>query len=36
MVNIVLTGFMGAGKSAVGRRLKEQTGMEMVDTDDMI
>ena len=36
MVNIVLTGFMGAGKSAVGRRLKEQTGMEMVDTDDII
>ncbi len=36
MANIVLTGFMGAGKSAVGRRLKELTGMEMVDTDDMI
>ena len=36
MVNIVLTGFMGAGKSAVGNRLKELTGMEMVDTDDMI
>lgn len=36
MVNIVLTGFMGAGKSAVGRRLKELTGMGMVDTDDMI
>lgn len=36
MVNIVLTGFMGAGKSKVGRRLKELTGMEMVDTDDMI
>ncbi|MBU2559320.1 shikimate kinase [archaeon] len=36
MANIVLTGFMGAGKSAVGRKLKELTGMEMVDTDDMI
>lgn len=36
MVNIVLTGFMGAGKSAVGRRLKEITGMKIVDTDDMI
>jgi shikimate kinase len=36
MGNIVLTGFMGAGKSAVGRRLKELTGMELVDTDDMI
>jgi shikimate kinase len=36
MVNIVLTGFMGAGKSAVGKKLKELTCMEMVDTDDMI
>jgi shikimate kinase len=36
MANIVLTGFMGAGKSAVGRKLEELTGMEMVDTDDMI
>jgi shikimate kinase len=36
MVNIVLTGFMGAGKSAVGRMLRELTGMEMVDTDNMI
>ncbi len=36
MVNIVLTGFMGAGKSAVGRRLKELTDRGLVDTDDMI
>jgi len=36
MVNIVLTGFMGAGKSAVGRRLAERLGMSMVDTDDII
>jgi len=36
MVNIVLTGFMGAGKTSVGKRLKEITGMEIVDTDDII
>lgn len=36
MKNIVLTGFMGAGKTSVGRRLKELTGMEMVDTDERI
>ncbi len=36
MENIVLTGFMGAGKTSVGRRLKELTGMEIVDTDDII
>ncbi len=36
MGNIVLTGFMGAGKTSVGKRLKEITGIEMVDTDDMI
>ena len=36
MGNIVLTGFMGAGKTSVGKRLKELTGIEMVDTDDMI
>ncbi len=34
--NIVLTGFMGAGKSTVGRRLAKAFGMELVDTDDMI
>lgn len=36
MANIILTGFMGAGKTSVGKRLCELTGMEMVDTDDMI
>ncbi len=36
MANIVLTGFMGAGKTSVGKKLKEITGMEMVDTDDSI
>ncbi|MEK6978292.1 MAG: shikimate kinase [Candidatus Hydrothermarchaeota archaeon] len=36
MRNIVLTGFMGAGKSTVGRRLGERLGMEVVDTDDLV
>ncbi|MDI6654264.1 MAG: shikimate kinase [Candidatus Hydrothermarchaeota archaeon] len=36
MKNIVLTGFMGAGKSSVGRRLAEKLGMGVVDTDDLI
>ena len=31
--NIVLTGFMGTGKSAVGRRLATQTGRTFVDLD---
>ncbi len=34
--NIVLTGFMGAGKSTVGRRLVHLLKKKMVDTDDMI
>lgn len=36
MRNIVLTGFMGAGKSTVGRRLGERLGMDVVDTDDLV
>lgn len=36
MRNIVLTGFMGAGKSTVGRRLGERLGMKVVDTDDLV
>jgi shikimate kinase len=36
MKNIVLTGFMGAGKSSVGRALSEKTGMPVIDTDDEI
>lgn len=36
MKNIVLTGFMGAGKSAVGRVLAKKTGMNVVDTDELI
>ena len=36
MKNIVLTGFMGAGKSSVGNRLAEKLGLEVIDTDDVI
>jgi shikimate kinase len=34
--NIVLTGFMGTGKSTVGRRLATALGFTWVDTDRMI
>lgn len=33
---IVLTGFMGTGKSTVGRVLAERLGMDVVDTDALI
>jgi shikimate kinase len=33
---IVLIGFMGAGKSSVGRTLARMTGLGRVDTDEMI
>lgn len=36
MKNIVLTGFMGTGKSSVGRHLAEGLGLGFVDTDDLI
>lgn len=34
--SIVLVGFMGAGKSSVGRRLEARTGFPRFDTDEMI
>lgn len=34
--NLVLTGFMGTGKTTVGRRLAKKLGMEFVDTDEVI
>lgn len=34
--NIVLTGFMGTGKSTVGRLLAQRLNMEHIDTDAMI
>ncbi len=34
--NIVLVGLMGCGKSSVGKALAEKTGLELVDTDELI
>src|SRR5688572_15249289 len=34
--NIILTGFMGTGKSTVGRRLARRLGWTFVDTDELI
>jgi shikimate kinase len=34
--NIILVGFMGTGKTAVGRELAAQTGRRFVDTDTSI
>lgn len=34
--NLVLTGFMGTGKTTVGRQVARKLGMEFVDTDEMI
>lgn len=34
--NIILTGFMGCGKSAVGRELAQMSGSELIDCDDYI
>lgn len=34
--NLVLTGFMGTGKTTVGQKLALRLGMEFVDTDELI
>ncbi|BCX47838.1 shikimate kinase [Haloferula helveola] len=34
--NIILVGFMGCGKSTIGRRLGQMLGYPFVDTDDLI
>lgn len=34
--NIILTGFMGTGKTTVGKQLSEMTGWSFYDTDTMI
>ncbi|EOH98594.1 hypothetical protein UAW_01190 [Enterococcus haemoperoxidus ATCC BAA-382] len=36
MKGIILIGFMGAGKTTVGKLLSEKTGMEHIDFDDKI
>ncbi len=35
-VNLALIGFMGTGKTSVGRHVAEQLGFEFLDTDEMI
>lgn len=34
--NVVLIGFMGAGKTAVGKALASRLGFDLFDTDDMV
>ena len=34
--NIILCGFMGCGKSTVGKQLSERMGMKFIDTDSYI
>lgn len=36
MANIVFIGFMGSGKSSVGRHVASMTGHRFVDTDDLV
>jgi len=36
LARVVLTGFMGAGKSTVGRSLAERVGWNFLDVDDHI
>jgi len=34
--NIVLIGFMGSGKSSIGRRVASRLGFQFVDTDTLL
>ena len=36
LVNLALIGFMGTGKTTVGRLVAEQLGFEFLDTDELI
>jgi shikimate kinase len=36
MLNLVLVGFMGTGKTSVGKHLSETLNMELVDTDEIV
>lgn len=36
MKNLILIGFMGAGKTSVGKALTKKMGMQFVDTDERI
>ena len=36
MNNIILCGFMGAGKTAVGKELAKSIGYDFIDTDELI
>lgn len=36
MKNIILTGFMGTGKTSVGKRLAREFNLKFIDTDDLI
>jgi len=34
--NVILVGFMGTGKTSIGRRVAQSLGFEFIDTDDQI
>ncbi|KXS45955.1 MULTISPECIES: shikimate kinase [unclassified Candidatus Frackibacter] len=36
MKNIILIGFMGTGKSTVGKRLADELGLKFIDSDEVI